>query len=57
MEATLYTFVTSWNIKREPGKSTVLVAKQKNVEVLRVEGTKVNQEIQVKFSPSGVNLQ
>ncbi len=57
MEATLYTFVTSWNIKREPGKSTVLVAKQKNVEVLRIEGTKVNQEIQVKFSPSGVNLQ
>ena len=58
LDATIYTLVTSWNIKRQPGKSTVLVAKQKNVEVLRIEGTKVNnQEIQVKFAPAGVNLQ
>jgi hypothetical protein len=58
LDATLYTFVSSWNIKRTPGKSTTVVVKQKGQEVLRVEGTKLNDhEVQVKFSPSGVNLQ
>ncbi|CAF1402787.1 unnamed protein product, partial [Rotaria sordida] len=57
LDATLYTLVTSWNVKRQPGKSTVITVKQKNKEVLRVEGTKVNnQEIQIKFSPANVNL-
>jgi len=57
LDATLYTFITSWNIKRQPEKSTVVTVKQKTKEVLRVEGTKVNnQEIQVKFSPANVNL-
>ena len=57
LDATLYTLITSWHLKRQPGRSTVLTVKQKNQEVLRVEGTKVNQEIQVKFSPSNINLQ
>lgn len=58
LDATLYTFVSSWNIKRQPGRSITLRVQQKNQEVLRVEGTKVgDQEIQVKFSPSNVNLQ
>ena len=57
LDATLYTLVTSWNIKRQPGKSTVVIVKQKDKEVLRVEGTKVNgQEIEVKFSPSNIHL-
>ncbi|UJR31139.1 hypothetical protein I4U23_018646 [Adineta vaga] len=57
VDATIYTLVTSWNIKRQPGKSTIVTVKQKTKEVLRVEGTKVNDhEIQVKFSPSNVNL-
>ena len=57
LDITLYTLVSSWNVKRQPGKSTTLVVKQKNSEVLRVEGTRVNeQEIQVKFLPSNVNL-
>ncbi len=57
LDATLYTFVTSWNIKRQPGKSTVLTVKQKNKEVLNIKGTKVNNhEIQVEFSPANVNL-
>ncbi|CAF1498906.1 unnamed protein product [Rotaria sp. Silwood1] len=57
LDATLYTLMTSWNVKRQPGKSTVVSVKQKNREVLRVEGTKVgNQEIQIKFSPANVNL-
>ncbi len=57
LDATLYTLVTSWNIKQQPGKSTTVIVKQKNKEVLRVEGTKVNnQEILVKFSPANVNL-
>jgi hypothetical protein len=57
LDATLYTFVTSWNIKRQPGKSTVVTVKQKDKEVFVIEGTKVNNhEIQVKFSPANVNL-
>jgi uncharacterized protein (DUF2249 family) len=57
LDATLYTLVTSWNIKRQPGKSTVLTVKQKTKEIFRVEGKKVsNQEIHVKFSPSDVQL-
>lgn len=57
LDLTLYTLVSSWNVKRQPGKSTTLVVKQKNKEVLRVEGTKVNdEEIQIRFSPSNVNL-
>lgn len=57
LDATLYTLVSSWNIKRQPGKSTTVVVTQKKKEVLRVEGVKVNDgEIQVRFSPSGVNL-
>jgi hypothetical protein len=57
LDATLYTFINSWNIKRQPGKSVIVTVKQKNKEVLRVEGTKVNNhEIQVKFSPANVNL-
>ena len=57
LDATLYTFVTSWNIKRQPGKSTTVTVKQNNQEVLRVEGTKVSsQEIQVKFSPANVHF-
>lgn len=57
VDATIYTLVTSWNIKRQPGKSTIVTVKQKDKEILRMEGTKVNDhEIQVKFSPSNVNL-
>ena len=57
LDATLYTFVSSWNIKRQPGKSTTVVVKQNGQEVFRVDGTKVNDgEIQIRFSPSGVNL-
>ena len=57
LDATLYTLVTSWHVKRQPGKSTVVTVKQKKKEVLRVEGTKVNDhEITVKFSPANVNL-
>lgn len=57
VDATLYTLVTSWNLQRKPGKSTIVTVKQKDKEVYRVEGTRVNnQEIQVKFSPSNVNL-
>jgi hypothetical protein len=58
LDATLYTLVTSWNIKRQPGKSTIVTVKQKDEEVLRIEGTKTNDhEIEVQFSPSGVNIQ
>lgn len=57
LDATLYTFVSSWNIKRDPGKQTVLTVKQKGSEVFRIEGNKLSpNELQVKFSPSGVNL-
>ena len=57
LDATLYTLVSSWNVKRQPGKSTVVVVKQNNAEVLRVEGTRNSEkEIQIRFSPSGVNL-
>ena len=57
LDATLYTLVSSWNVKRSPGKSTTLVVQQKKQEVFRVDGTKVNDgEIQIRFSPSGVNL-
>jgi hypothetical protein len=57
LDATLYTFVTSWNIKRQPERSITVTVKQKGQEVLRVEGTKNNnREIQVKFSPANVNL-
>jgi len=58
LDATLYTLVTSWNVKRQPGKSTTLTVKQKDQEVLRIQGTKNNDnEIQIQFSPSGVNVQ
>ncbi|CAF1034217.1 unnamed protein product [Rotaria magnacalcarata] len=57
LDATLYTLITSWNVKRNPGKSTVVSIKQKDKEVLRVEATKVSdQEIQIKFLPTNVNL-
>lgn len=57
LEATLYTLVTSWNIRRQPEKSTVITVKQKNNEVLRVEGTRVSpQEIQMKVLPANINL-
>jgi len=57
LDATLYTFVTSWNIKRQPERSITVTVKQKGQEVLRIEGTKNNnREIQVKFSPANVNL-
>ena len=57
LDATLYTLITSWNVKRQPGKSTIVTVKQKNKEVLRVEGTRVSlQEIQIKFLPANVNL-
>lgn len=58
LDATLYTFVSSWNIKRQPGQSITVTVKQQNQEVLRVEGTKrSNQEYQIRFSPSNVDLQ
>ena len=58
LDATLYTLITSWNIKRQPGRSLTLRAQQKGQDVLRIEGTRVNnQEFQVKFSPANVNLQ
>jgi hypothetical protein len=57
LDATIYTLVNSWNVKRQPGKSTTVIVKQKDQEVLRVEGTMSNnREIQVKFSPANVNL-
>lgn len=57
LDATLYTLVSSWNIKRQPGRSITVTVKQRNQEVLRVEGTKTNDhEFQVRFSPSNVNL-
>ena len=57
LDATVYTLVSSWNVKRQPGKSTTVVVKQKNREVFRAEGTKPHDgEIQVRFSPSNVNL-
>ena len=57
LDATFYTLVSSWNIKRQPGKSTTIVVKQNGKEVFRAEGTKVSDgEIDVKFSPSGVNI-
>ena len=57
VDATLYTLVTSWTLNRKPGKSTTVSVKQKDKEVYRVEGTRVNnQEIQVKFSPANVNV-
>jgi hypothetical protein len=57
LDATLYTLVSSWNVKRQPEKSIVVTVKQKNQEVLRVEGTKIsNHEIQVKFSPANVHV-
>ncbi len=57
LDATLYTFVSSWNINRQPKKSITLVVKQKTEEVLRVEGTKTsNNEIQVKFSPANIDV-
>ncbi|UJR15532.1 hypothetical protein I4U23_002471 [Adineta vaga] len=57
VDATIYTLVSSWNIKRRPGQSTIVTVRQKQQEVLRVEGTKVNNnEYQVRFSPSNVNL-
>ncbi|CAF3221829.1 unnamed protein product [Rotaria sp. Silwood2] len=57
LDATLYTLITSWNVKRRPGISTIVSVKQKTKEVLRVEGTKVGtQEIQIQFSPANVNL-
>lgn len=57
LDATLYTLVTSWNIKRQPGQSTIVTVKQKDQEVLRVEGLKASeQEIQIRFLPSNVNL-
>ncbi|CAF1233028.1 unnamed protein product [Adineta steineri] len=57
LDATLYTLVSSWNIKRQPGRSITLTVKQKNLEVLRVEGTKAgDREYQIRFSPSNINL-
>jgi hypothetical protein len=57
LDATLYTLVTVWNVQRQPGRSMVLVVKQKNRDVLRVEGTRINnQEIQIQFSPANVKL-
>ena len=57
LDATLYTLITSWNVRRQPGRSTVVSVKQKGSEVLRVDGTKVSdKEIQIKFSPANVNL-
>jgi hypothetical protein len=57
IDATFYTLVSSWNIKRQPGRSTVVTVRQKNQEVFRVEGTNVgNSQIQVRFSPANVDL-
>lgn len=57
LDVTVYTLITSWNVKRQPGKSTTITVKQKDKEVLGVEAKKVSdREIQVKFSPSNVNL-
>ncbi|CAF0806671.1 unnamed protein product [Adineta ricciae] len=57
LDATLYTLVSSWNIKRQPGRSTTVTVRQKQQEVFRLEGTKINdQEYQLRFSPSNVQL-
>ncbi|CAF0940658.1 unnamed protein product [Rotaria sordida] len=54
---TLYTLVSSWNVRRQPGKSTVVTVKQKDQEVLRVEATRMNdREIQIKFLPSNAQF-
>ncbi|CAF4425476.1 unnamed protein product, partial [Adineta steineri] len=57
LDFTLYTLITSWNIKRQPQKSTTIVVKQKTKEVLRVESVKVNDhEVTMKFTPSNIQL-
>ena len=57
LDATLYTLVTSWNIKRQPGRSTTVSVKQNNQEVFRIAGRKNNDcEITVKFSPANIHL-
>ena len=57
LDATLYILTSSWNVKRQPGQSTIITVKQNGQDVLRVDGIKVGeQEIQIRFSPANINL-
>lgn len=57
LDATFYTVVNAWNIKRRPGKSTTLTVKQQTQEVLRVEIKKIRDGlIQTVFTPANVFL-
>ncbi|CAF0993491.1 unnamed protein product, partial [Didymodactylos carnosus] len=57
VDVTLYTFVNTWKLQRQPQKWTTITVKQKGKEVYRVEGKRVsNQEIEVKFLPKNINL-
>jgi len=57
LDATLYTFVSSWNIQRQPGQSLTFTVKQENQQVFSAQGTKTGNQIQVQLSPSNIGLQ